>query len=79
MKMQQISQKVSKNIINNVFNFAFPLKISNFAHEIGKTPSFLRTPSIPRTAGAEYLLRGKTFAATKKSSFYRGRILAATN
>ncbi len=64
MKMQQISQKVSKNIINNVFNFAFPLKISNFAHEIGKTPSFLRTPSIPRTAGAEYLLRGKTEAAT---------------
>ena len=45
--MQQISQKVSKNIINNVFNFAFPLKISNFAHEIGKTPSYP-------------LLRGKT-------------------
>ena len=35
MKMQRISQKVSKNIINNVFNFAFPLKISNFAHEMG--------------------------------------------
>ena len=26
----------------------------------GKTPSILRTPSIPRTAGAEYLHRGKT-------------------
>ena len=24
------------------------------------TPSILRTPSIPRTAGAEYLLRGRT-------------------
>ena len=25
-----------------------------------RTPSVLRTPSIPRTAGAEYLLRGRT-------------------
>jgi hypothetical protein len=25
-----------------------------------ETPSFLRTPSIPRTAGAEFLLRGRT-------------------
>ncbi len=65
MKMQRISQKVSKNIINNVFNFAFPLKISNFAHEIGDP---LLSP-----------LKGEDLCCDKKSSFYRGRILTATN
>ena len=37
-----------------------------------KTPSVLRTPSIPRTAGAEYLLRGMTCLSGLSSSPYAG-------
>ena len=36
------------------------------------TPSVLRTPSIPRTAGAEYLLRGKAGWSRLRSSPYAG-------
>ena len=34
----------------------------------GGTPSVLRTSSIPRTAGAEYLLRGRTCWSGHNSS-----------
>ena len=36
-----------------------------------KTPSILRTPSIPRTAGAEYLLRGMT-CGSKSGALHKG-------